>query len=124
VAFECDGGVVCGGAAAAVVIVLQGAALVALLQRGAGPSYDTASQQAVLPQGPMVIVGFAPDASVSQVAETLQKYKASIVDGPRTGGLFHLRLGEKTMAKEQRDSILTALRAESIVRLAMPAPTH
>jgi hypothetical protein len=112
------------GAAAVVVIVLQGAAIVALLPRAAGPAYDTASQQGPLAEGATVIVGFAPDVTLQQVAAMLQKYKASIVDGPRGGGFYRVRIGAKTMAKEQRESVLAALGAEPIVRIALPAPTQ
>ena len=109
------------GAAAAVVIVLQGAAIVSLLPRAAGPTYETASQQAAPAEGATALVAFASDATLQQVAALLQKQKAVIVDGPRSGGLFRLRIGDKSMSKEQRDAVVAALRAEPIVRMALPS---
>jgi hypothetical protein len=109
------------GAAALLVIVLQGAAIVSLLPSSRGPAYDTASQQSAAVEGATAIVAFAPEASLRQVAELLQKHKASIVDGPRSGGLFTLRVGDKTMTKEQLDAAVAELRGEAIVRMALPA---
>ena len=109
------------GAAAAVVIVLQGAAIVSLLPRVTGPAYETASQSSAPSEGATVLVAFAPDASLQQVAALLQQHKASIVDGPRSGGLFRLRVGDKAMTKEQFDAIVADLRAEAIVRTVLPS---
>jgi anti-sigma-K factor RskA len=109
------------GAAAAVVIVLQGAAIVSLLPRVVGPAYETASQQAAPVEGATVLVAFAPGASLQQVADALQRHKAVIVDGPKSSGLFRLRVGDKTMPKEEYDAVVAALRAEPTVRMALPS---
>jgi hypothetical protein len=109
------------GVAALVVIALQGAAILSLLPSARGPAYQTASQQSGAAEGATAIVAFAPDASLTQVAELLQRRKASIVDGPRSGGLFTLRVGDKTMTKQQLDAIVAELRGEAIVRMALPA---
>jgi hypothetical protein len=108
------------GAAAVVVIVLQGAAIISLLP-GRGPGYQTASQQPAAAEGPNLIVAFAPDANLREVAELLTKHKALIVDGPRSGGLFKLRVGDKTTTKEQLAAIVAALRGEAVVRMVLPA---
>jgi anti-sigma-K factor RskA len=109
------------GAAAAVVIVLQGAAIVSLLPAATGPAYQTASQPPALSEGATVLVAFAPAASLQQVGALLQKHKASIVDGPRGGGLFRLRVGDKTMTKEQLDAIVSELRADPNVSMVLPS---
>jgi hypothetical protein len=107
-------------AAALVLIVLQGGAIVSLLSTKTHPAYETASQSPAVAEGAAVLVAFAPDANLRQVAELLQKYRASIVDGPR-GGMFRLRVGDKTMPKDQFDAIVIALRAEPLVRSALPS---
>jgi hypothetical protein len=107
-------------AAALVVIVLQGGAIVALVSTKTRPDYETASQSPASAEGAAVLVAFAPDANLRQVAELLQKYRASVVDGPR-GGMFRLRVGDKTMPKDQFDAIVAALRAEPLVRSALPS---
>ena len=108
------------GAAALLVIVLQGAAIVSLLPSARGPAYDTASQRSAAVDGATAIVAFAPDASLRQVAELLQKHKVTIVDGPRSGGMFTLRVGDKAMTKEQLDAVVAELRGDAIVRMALP----
>ena len=110
-----------GGAAAAVVIALQGAAIVSLLPAATGPAYQTASQQNALSEGATVIIAFTTDATLQQVGALMQKHKASIVDGPRSGGLFRVRVGDKTMTKAQIDEIVAELRADSVVRMVLPA---
>jgi len=114
-------GLAWAGAAAAVVIVLQGAAIVSLLPAAIGPAYTTASQPAAPSEGATVIIAFAPDAALQQVGALMQKHKASIVDGPRSGGLFRVRVGDKSMTKDQLDAIVADLRAEAVVRMVLPA---
>ncbi len=106
--------------AAAIVVIGEGAAIVSLLPH-AGQTYSTASQQgAATSEGTFLLVGFAPDATAQQIADLLQQKSAVIVDGPR-GGLFRVRIGDKTMSKEQREAALAAWRAAPIVRTALPA---
>jgi anti-sigma factor RsiW len=105
---------------AAIVVIGQGAAIVSLLPH-AGGTYSTASQENhAATDGAFLLVGFAPDATAKQISDLLQQKKAVIVDGPRSG-LFRVRIGDKSMTKEQRDAALAAWRAEAIVKLALPA---
>ena len=109
------------GAAATVVIVIESAALLSLLPKAQGPAYQTASQQSATVEGANVIVAFAPDATMRAITDLLAKHKASIVEGPRSGGLFKLRIGDKTMTKAELDAAIAALGAEPIVVTALPS---
>jgi hypothetical protein len=105
---------------AALVVIGQGAEIASLLLH-AGGTYSTASQESpTATDGAFLLVGFAPDATIRQIADLLLQKKAAIVDGPRSG-LFRVRIGEKSMSKEQRDAALAAWRAEPIIKLALPA---
>ena len=105
---------------AALVVIGQGAAIVSLLPH-AGGTYSTASQENFTSnEGAFLLVGFAPEATAKQIADLLLQKKAVIVDGPRSG-LFRIRIGDKTMSKDQRDAALAAWRGETIVKLALPA---
>jgi hypothetical protein len=105
--------------AAALVVIAQGVAIVSLLPGGS--TYSTASQQgAATSQGAFLLVGFAPEATAQQIADLLQKRKATIVDGPRAG-FYRLRVADKPMSGDERDATLAAWRAEPIIRLALPA---
>ena len=112
------------GAAAAIVILLQGAALLALLPRIAGPGYSTVTQAPATGEGATAIVAFAPEATLQQVADLLRRHGARLVDGPLAGGLFRVRIGEASLSAAEREAALAALRGEPLVRMALPAPAR
>ena len=78
---------------AATALVLVQAAVIGTMvtQRGAG--YSTASYSKFeSPEGSFVLIGFTDTATAAQVLEFLKANQAVIVDGPRAGGLFKLRV--------------------------------
>jgi len=89
-------------AVAALAIVLQAGALTSLIllyQRSdldqasyRSVNYRTASAPASSQAGVHVLIRFAPDASAADITKLLDGYKASVVDGPKPGGLYRLRL--------------------------------
>jgi len=107
--------------AAAVVIMAQGATIMSLLPTARGPTYQTASQESAISQGVTILVAFAPDARLDQVAELLQKHNASIVEGPRGGGLFRVRVGDKGLTKDQLAAIVAEFRSAPIVSMVLPS---
>jgi anti-sigma factor RsiW len=79
--------------AAALVIVLQAGVIATLLPGDRGASYQTASApSAPAARGFLVLVRFAPDAAMADVARFLETNKASVIDGPKAGGLYRLRI--------------------------------
>jgi anti-sigma factor RsiW len=108
------------GAAAAIVIALQAATILSLLPAAKGPGYQTASQTSATPEGASVLVSFAPDARLDQVSLWLQQHHASIVEGPR-GGLYRVRVGDKSLTKEQISTLAAELGATPLVRMVLPA---
>ena len=108
------------GAAAAIVIALQAATILSLLPAAKGPGYQTASQATATPEGASVLVAFAPDARLDQVGAWLQEHRASIVDGPR-GGVYRVRVGDKSLSKDQVAALAAELAATPLVRMALPA---
>jgi len=109
------------GAAAAIVIALQTATIVSLLPAAKGPGYQTASQTSATADGASVLVAFAPDARLDQVGAWLQQHHASIVEGPR-GGMYRVRVGDKSLTKEQMAALVAELSASPLVRMVLPAP--
>ncbi len=105
------------GAAAAVVIVLQSAAIFTLLPSSGG--YRTASAPAALATGAQALVAFAADARLDQVGALLAETHGTIVEGPR-GGFYKIRFGEKPLGKPALDALLAKLRANAIVKMALP----
>ena len=108
------------GAAAAIVIVLQGAAIVSMLPVARGPGYQTASETTAAAGGANVLVAFAPDARLDQVGAWLQQHHATIVEGPR-GGLYRVRVGDKSLSKDEMSALVAELAASPLVRTALPA---
>ena len=109
------------GAAAAVVILLQAATIVALLPGVKGPGYQTASESAKAVEGANVYVAFAPDVRLDQVGAWLKQHDASIVDGPRGGGMYRLRVGVKVPTAEEMAALLAELGKAPFVLMVLPA---
>src|SRR6266571_1036281 len=90
--------------AAALAVLLQGGLLAGLYVSGPSQqtasvrevSYQTASYvrgvDAVGPAASHVLVSFVPQASVADITKFLQAHKLSVVDGPRAGNLYKVRV--------------------------------
>ena len=81
-------------------------------------TYRTASAQA---EDGVVIVRFAPQASVADVTKFLRSYNASIVAGPQMGDLYRLRFNEATLPQDERSKIVDRMKQDRIVTLAAAA---
>ncbi|HYS11906.1 MAG TPA: hypothetical protein VEN28_01240, partial [Burkholderiaceae bacterium] len=60
-----------------------------------------------------VVVRFADDASAAAIADVLSGLGVKIIDGPRGGRLFTVRIGPKTMNESERERLIAALKARS-----------
>jgi hypothetical protein len=104
------------GTAAAVLIVAQAGFIATKLQApddGNGVFRSASSGESV--DGTFVIVTFQPTAEQSDVSRLLASLRAKVVDGPRTGDIYKLRIGRKDMPKEERDALIAKLNAEKAV---------
>ena len=116
------------GSVGAVLLLLQAGVIGAVLVKNQPSSYQTASLSNNAPTrslgagaAPSALVRFAPDARAAEITALLDKYQASVVDGPK-GGLFQLRFGNRAMTKDEVASMLTKLQSEKIVSLAVATP--
>lgn len=109
------------GAAAAVVIALQAGFLAKAYRSPAPAGFETASgPDAVSRQsGSFALVAFAPTATAAQIDAALRDAGAVIVDGPRAGGLYRLRMTGETKA-EAVTGIEKLRAATGVVRLLLP----
>jgi hypothetical protein len=107
------------------VVVLAGAVLAALVGLNATTVVkepDGGYQTAAAPtDGAVIAVRFAASARVAEVTELLATYKASIVDGPRTGGFYRLRVADAPSTQEGLAEIAGRMSREPIVELAAVA---
>jgi len=108
--------------AAAIVILVQAGFLAALFVGPQGHSYRTASVEQAGAPGSYALVGFVPQASAADVTKFLETHKASIVDGPRAGGLYRIRIGEGGLSRDELAKIIDRIQQESaVIRFAAPA---
>ena len=123
--------------AAALAILLQAGLIGAFVlgERNQGTQQIASAQKAAEASGD-AFVRFAPNASAGEIAALLEANKVRIVDGPRPGGLYRVRiaalpqdssvvyrdLGRAPTVEEIRDQTLANLRsATGIVSFAVPA---
>jgi len=100
------------GAAAAIVILLQ-AATIGTLVVAQYPNIFTGASggPGTVDAGTTVVVRFADDASAAAIADALSALGAKIIDGPRSGKLFTVRIGPKNMSESERERLIADLRA-------------
>jgi len=102
------------GAAAAIVIVLQAATIGTLVVTQYPSVFIGASGgNGTVDAGTTVFVRFADDATTAAIADALSGLGVRIVDGPRGGRLFTVRLGPKDMGKGERERLIAAIKARS-----------
>jgi anti-sigma factor RsiW len=108
--------------AAVLAIVLQ-AGLLAGLYLGEGSespgTFRTASAptRSFAPAGSYALIGFTPQASAADVTKFLEAHKAAIVDGPKPGGLYRIRIAQAALPKNDLAAIVKQMQDESkIVR--------
>jgi len=115
-------------AMALLVLLVQGGLIGALLWQGSkGPApraFQTASAPvaaAAADKGSYALAGFSPTATIGEIEQTLAPLGVTIVDGPRAGGIYRLRLSDKPLDDPERDILLTALKAHTgVVRFIAP----
>ena len=108
---------------AALAIVLQAGLLANLYINEPGsevPSaYKTASAptRSLGPVGSYALIGFTPQASAADVTKFLEAHKASIVEGPKPGGLYRIRVSTTALPKNDLAAIVKQMQNDSkIVR--------
>jgi anti-sigma factor RsiW len=109
----------------AFALVLQAGVIGMMLVNRGPTSFETASlrnNEAVTRDlGAAALVRFAPDARLGDIAALLDKYQASISEGPK-GGMFRLRFANAAMSRDEFSNLLSRLQREKIVSLAVATP--
>jgi hypothetical protein len=106
------------GAVGTLALVLQaGVITTALIRYEAGTevaSEPTVSElaSADVSDGTLAAIRFAPKADVANITNFLVANKASIVDGPKSGGVYMIRLPATGQA---RDDLITRMNAQTAI---------
>jgi hypothetical protein len=113
------------GVAAAIVIVVQSVA-VAVLIAGGSPSGGgmrlAKGPEAGVLAGADFYVRFSENATAGDIMAHLKPFNATIIDGPKPGGLFRLRVSPQPLSTTEMKAIMKKLRArQDIVRFVAPA---
>jgi hypothetical protein len=113
--------------AAVLAIVLQAGLLAGLYvgdRSSETPSgYRTASAptRSFTPAGSYALIGFAPQASAADVTKFLETHNISVVDGPRTGGLYRIRVSVTALPKADLARVVKQMQDDSkVVRFIAP----
>jgi len=107
---------------AAVLLLMQAALITTLLVRGdASGTYQTASGQTDN-KGISAFVVFADDVRVPAITGLLADFDATIVDGPKPGGVYKIRLRSSDLSDAARGALLRRLAdRRDVVRSVLPA---
>ena len=109
--------------AACALILLQAGLLTGTWLAAPGASYETASHGdgGTAGGGTFILVAFAPAATATQITEALGEAGLSIVDGPRAGGIYRIRLQGGADGQGSLGATLDRPRARpGLVVLAVP----
>jgi hypothetical protein len=98
--------------AAAVAILVQAAVIttVVVKQQAAPGHYEVAS---VANEGSFAMVRFTPQATAADITNFLGAHKAALVDGPRPGSLYRIRLADSKLPDDEVGRIIKRMQEES-----------
>ena len=84
-------------------------------------AYQTAAVDAGKPKhGAFALVRFAKQASAAEITKFLETYQATLVDGPKAGGLYRVKVAMTALAKEELARIVLRMQHEQVVEFAAP----
>jgi hypothetical protein len=109
-----------GATAAALAIVLQAGILAGVFVKEGGVGYTTVS----LPQvqdGAFVSVRFNPQASAEEITKFLSDIKAVVVGGPASGGMYKLRLSDRSLSESELSAVVKTMSASPVIAFAAKA---
>jgi hypothetical protein len=106
------------------LIMIQAGAIYMLARNPSDGQYREATESSgPVSQGTLLLVQFAENASLTDITALLQDLNMTIVDGPKAGGLFKLRIGLNNLTPEERNKRMNSLSARKDLVLFV-SPTH
>ena len=100
-------------AAAVLAIVVQAALIGGLVVERQGNGFYTAGGGENRSEGTLVLARFSDGVTLAVLTERLAALDIAIVDGPKAGGMFTLRIGQDDMAVAERDRKIAALKSDA-----------
>jgi len=112
-------------AAACLLVAVEGGMLATRQASSPSAGFATASRpdETARGAGSFALIAFAPTANADAISSVLTGAGAQIVEGPRAGGFYRIRLGGPDLAAIEAQRRLDALRqASAVVRFVAPSP--
>ncbi len=110
-----------GATAAALAIVLQAGILAGVfVKEGSVGGFLPASLSTNEPAS-YVALRFNPQASAADITKFLADNKATIVGGPKPGGMFTLRVSDKSLSEAELSALLKTMSTNPVVGFAAKA---
>lgn len=109
---------------AALALALQAGLLATWLVKETTGTYQTASygDLADAGKGAYALIRFAPEANAAQISQFLEANKVAIVDGPKAGGLYRIRLAATKLPADELARVVTRLGQDtSVVGFVAPS---
>ena len=107
--------------ACAAIVMAQAAAIGWLLSRDRPVTYQIASGENAR-DGVYALVVFADEARAADIAHVLAEFDGSIVDGPKPGGVYKVRLGKEGKPGADAEVLLRRLaERREVVRVVLPS---
>jgi len=102
-------------AAACLVIALQTAALVVFSLAPPDDGFRVAAGREGVPAQPGsdLLIRFTDDAKAGDISALLKELNAIIVDGPKPGGVFKVRIGVRALTEAERETAIRKLREKT-----------
>lgn len=95
--------------AAAALLLIQAAVIGSLLASRSSDTYQTASGKNAPAGRATLLVGFSDGATAPAIAALLREFDAQIVEGPKPGGMYRLRLAKTPATEAERQDIVRQL---------------
>jgi anti-sigma-K factor RskA len=105
---------------ACLAIALQASVLVSLLTKPASEQ-SVAANDPARGRGTYAMVRFAREASAAEITRFLENNQATLVDGPRPGGVYRVRIAVTKLARDEFIRIVSRMREDRVVASAEPA---
>jgi hypothetical protein len=113
------GGVRWAAAAAALLLLVQAAVIGILILQRTPDTYQTAGGPRS-GTGTTLLVAFADEATAPGIAALLSELDAQIIEGPKPGGIYRLRLNSGPKTEAERQELVRRLRMRSdLVRMVL-----
>jgi anti-sigma factor RsiW len=109
---------------AGLVIILQAGVITSMVLKA--PDDETNYRSVELPapvvRGAYVLVRFAPQASAADITKFLDGRRATVVDGPKPGGLYRVRVAASALSRDDLARVVRDLQSQpTIVDFVAPS---